>query len=143
MALHPNLEPLADLIGSWAGDGHGEYPTINDFDYREEITFADVGKPFLVYTQRTWNAAGAPMHTETGYLRAPAPGRVAHRRPGRSHAGAGSRRDCGGNRRAVPAGRGHGTTPAELPGDPAAASDGTRAEARRCGHRRPEYSGAF
>lgn len=76
MALHPNLEPLADLIGSWAGDGHGEYPTINDFDYREEITFADVGKPFLVYTQRTWNAAGAPMHTETGYLRAPAPGRV-------------------------------------------------------------------
>lgn len=76
MALHPNLEPLADLIGSWAGDGHGEYPTINDFDYREEITFADVGKPFLVYTQRTWNASGAPMHTETGYLRAPAPGRV-------------------------------------------------------------------
>lgn len=77
MTLHPNLDQLAALIGTWAGQGHGEYPTIASFDYREEISFVDIGKPFLVYTQRTWATTdGRPMHTETGYLRAPEPGRV-------------------------------------------------------------------
>ncbi len=76
MSLHPNLEQLAGLVGSWAGQGHGEYPTISEFDYREEISFVDIGKPFLAYTQRTWAADDRPMHTETGYLRAPAAGRV-------------------------------------------------------------------
>ena len=38
------------------------------------VVFADVGKPFLHYVQRSWTPAGAPMHTETGYLRVPAAG---------------------------------------------------------------------
>lgn len=69
MTLHPSLEPVVHLVGTWRGTGQGEYPTIDSFEYTEEVTVADVGKPFLVYTQRTWSPAGQPMHVETGYLR--------------------------------------------------------------------------
>lgn len=61
----------------------GHYPTISDFEYREEITFSHSGKPFLFYryfvfkfemilSQKTWNLkTGAPMHAEMGFIRAP------------------------------------------------------------------------
>src|SRR5699024_5466178 len=76
MALHPNLSPVAALIGTWTGPGRGEYPTITSFTYTEELTFADVGKPFLTYAQRTWSPEGAPMHMESGFVRVPAEGAV-------------------------------------------------------------------
>ena len=69
-----NLTPVAALLGTWRGDGDGSYPTIEDFSYTEEITFTDLGKPFLHYVQRTWSPTGSPMHTETGYLRVPGDG---------------------------------------------------------------------
>lgn len=71
-----NLAPVAALLGTWRGEGAGSYPTIESFSYTEEITFTDVGKPFLHYVQRTWGPTGAPMHTETGYLRSPGEGTV-------------------------------------------------------------------
>lgn len=66
MAMKNNL---AALVGTWRGEGRGSYPTIDDFFYTEELNFRDVGKPFLIYTQRTWSPSGDPMHVETGYLR--------------------------------------------------------------------------
>lgn len=76
MDLAQNLTPLKSLVGTWAGNGQGEYPTIEPFSYTEELTFTNIGKPFLVYVQKTWSPKGDAMHTETGYLRMPAPGIV-------------------------------------------------------------------
>ena len=75
MDIHVDIEPISFLLGIWEGNGVGIYPTIDDFSYREEISFvAPPGKPFLHYSQKTWRAeghpeAGTPLHTECGYVR--------------------------------------------------------------------------
>ena len=74
--LHPALAPLAPLLGTWSGRGSGDYPTIDAFEYLEEVSFGHVGKPFLTYTQKTRSPDGLPMHAEAGYLRVPAEGRI-------------------------------------------------------------------
>lgn len=76
MSPHPRLDPVHGLIGTWRGPGHGEYPTIESFEYTEELTVSETGKPFLTYAQRTWSPEGRPMHVETGYLRAPGDGTI-------------------------------------------------------------------
>lgn len=68
--LHPNVEPLRELLGTWRGAGRGEYPTIEPFTYLEEVTFAHVGKPFLAYGQKSRDGeTDLPLHAETGYWR--------------------------------------------------------------------------
>src|ERR1700761_3113083 len=75
--LHPDLAALAPLLGTWAVRGGGKSPTIQPFEYLEEVVFSHVGKPFLAYSQKTKAVAdGKPLHAEAGYLRVPQPGHI-------------------------------------------------------------------
>lgn len=68
--VHPDVEHLSFLIGTWVGTGSGSYPTIDPFTYREESTFVARGKPYLAYEQRTHHAdTGEPLHAERGFWR--------------------------------------------------------------------------
>jgi hypothetical protein len=76
--IHPGLAPLEFLLGTWEGAGVGGYPTIESFQFGQEISFSHNGKPFLAYTSRTWlldpeGNPGRPLATETGFWR-PQPG---------------------------------------------------------------------
>ena len=77
MTLHPLVQPLESIIGTWKGSGRGDFPTISGFTYSETITFAAMpGKPFLRYEQKTASPGGDPMHTELGFLRPVGEGRL-------------------------------------------------------------------
>ena len=52
--LHPDLNPLAWLVGTWRGNGRGEYPTIPSFNFSHEVVFNHDGRPFLNYFSRSW-----------------------------------------------------------------------------------------
>lgn len=69
------LLPLAWLIGSWAGAGVGDYPTIEPFRFGQEMEFGYLpGKPYLLYESRSFlldgvGELGDPLATESGYWR--------------------------------------------------------------------------
>jgi len=75
---HAGLGLLADLRGTWSGEGTATYPTMEPTAYSETVDFvAAPGKPFLAYTQRTTvTSGGSILHTEAGYLRAISPSEV-------------------------------------------------------------------
>lgn len=71
--LHPAVAELGFLLGTWRGEGRGIYPTIEDFDYGEEITFDHAGDAFVGYSQHAWLLDdGSALHLERGFVR---PGR--------------------------------------------------------------------
>lgn len=77
--LHPDLAPLRFLLGRWEGAGIGGYPTIESFRFGQEIRFGHNGKPYLIYTSRTWlldesGAIGRPLAAESGFWRLQAAG---------------------------------------------------------------------
>jgi hypothetical protein len=75
--LNAGVAPLRFLLGTWVGEGRGEYPTIESFAYGEEVRWWHLGKPFLAYSQRTWSLDdGRPLHSEMGYWRCHPAGRV-------------------------------------------------------------------
>jgi hypothetical protein len=78
--LHPLCAPVAFLLGNWHGEGHGGYPGITPFAYREERRVWHTGKPYVALEQRTWQTDGAlvgrELHGEMGYLRCGDGGRL-------------------------------------------------------------------
>lgn len=77
--LHPDLVPLAFLLGSWEGVGVCDFPGAERCNFGQEATFAQDGRRFFSYTSRTWvlDAEGRmvrPLESESGYWR-PAKGR--------------------------------------------------------------------
>jgi nitrobindin-like protein len=68
-ALHDDVVSLAFLLGTWRGTGAGGYPTIDPFEYREELAFEHVGDSFLLYRQESWSPDDEPVHFERGFLR--------------------------------------------------------------------------
>lgn len=72
--LHPDCVPLAFLLGRWEGRGRGEYPTIEPYEFGQEVIFSHNGNPFLYYTSRSWlideeGTAVRPLAMETGFWR--------------------------------------------------------------------------
>jgi hypothetical protein len=72
--LHPDVVPIAFLLGHWQGNGHGDYPTIEKFEFRQEAGFTHDGRPFLHYLSRTWLLDDEgndvrPLALETGFFR--------------------------------------------------------------------------
>jgi hypothetical protein len=45
---------LLPLVGVWRGRGQGGYPTIDDFEFGQEVRFSHDGRPFLCYESRSW-----------------------------------------------------------------------------------------
>ncbi len=76
-ALHPALDALTPLVGTFRGEGTGDFPTIEPFRFGEEVSFLPRGGPVLAYSQRTWDPpTERPMHGETGFLRPAGDGRI-------------------------------------------------------------------
>ncbi|MGH2462261.1 MAG: FABP family protein [Candidatus Limnocylindria bacterium] len=72
------VEPLlAALVGTWRGEGSGEFPTMDSFGYEEEVRFLDIGSGDLVYLQRAWApSSGEVLHAEAGIWRAVPDGKL-------------------------------------------------------------------
>ncbi len=61
---------LEAFVGRWEGTGHGEYPTIEPFDYQETLRFElDAKRSLLHYEQRTTIVdPQRPSHWESGFV---------------------------------------------------------------------------
>jgi len=76
--LPDELAHLSWLLGRWVGVGTGQYPTIEDFRFGQEVSFSTDGRPFLTYWSRSWlldddGNRVRPLATESGFWR-PRPG---------------------------------------------------------------------
>jgi hypothetical protein len=72
--LHPDCGPVAWMLGTWRGNGHGDYPTIDGFQFGQELIFTHDGRPFFHYFSRAWIVDGQGEFVrdaalETGFLR--------------------------------------------------------------------------
>jgi hypothetical protein len=68
------LIPISWLLGVWVGVGTGQYPTIEDFRFGQEVSFTTDGRPFLTYASRSWlldedGERVRPLAVETGFWR--------------------------------------------------------------------------
>ncbi len=73
--LHPLLEPLSFLLGTWVGEGAGLWE--GGFSFSDSLTFSHDGRSVIAFRQATWTSDGKPSHVEAGYLLG-RPGGVVH-----------------------------------------------------------------
>jgi hypothetical protein len=70
-----NLMRLLPLLGIWRDTGCGRFPTIEAFDYTEELKFeSNSCEPLIHFEQKTWVASStetnrSPLHWESGFIR--------------------------------------------------------------------------
>jgi hypothetical protein len=73
VVLHPLVENLRSILGTWRGSGEGSFPSLcASFQYTEELCFEALhpSKPVVAYSHRTAHAdTGAPMHRESGFMK--------------------------------------------------------------------------
>jgi len=64
------IEQLKAFEGSWKGNGKGNYPTIDAFEYEEILTFRfDMSYPLIAYEQKTLLIPqNESSHWETGFI---------------------------------------------------------------------------
>ena len=72
--LNIGTQVLSLLKGTWAGQGRGEYPTVQSFDYRETLTFTRRDEKTLAYEERAQKRYDGQTdwlvsHGESGFLR--------------------------------------------------------------------------
>ena len=72
--LHPDLTPIAWMIGHWEGNGKATYPGTEDYDFGQQIDFAHNGGNYLHYLSQMFEVddqglAIRPLDMETGFWR--------------------------------------------------------------------------
>ena len=77
--VHPSLEPLGWMVGTWIGVGVGGYPTVESFRFAQEIEVVSDGRPLLTWRSRSWlldddGRRTRPGAGETGFWRPGASG---------------------------------------------------------------------
>ena len=69
---HPRDRDTGAPLKTLDPSGKGDYPTIKPFNFFQEVVFSHIGKPYLIYTSRTWRLAedanGEPRKDENGHL---------------------------------------------------------------------------
>lgn len=72
--MHPDLAPLAWLLGEWQGTGVAGYPGMDTVNFVQQVRCSHDGRPFLLWEARSWVATddggrGEAFDTEVGYWR--------------------------------------------------------------------------
>lgn len=70
--LNPVVEPLSWMLGTWLSEppGVGTFPTLQPFQYLEEVHISHVGQPMLNFSFNSFHPeTHKPMHRECGFIR--------------------------------------------------------------------------
>ncbi|XP_057600089.1 peroxynitrite isomerase THAP4 isoform X2 [Hippopotamus amphibius kiboko] len=70
--MNPVVEPLSWMLGTWLSDppGAGTFPTLQPFQYLEEVHISHVGQPMLNFSFNAFHPdTHKPMHRECGFIR--------------------------------------------------------------------------
>ncbi|XP_008136705.2 peroxynitrite isomerase THAP4 isoform X1 [Eptesicus fuscus] len=70
--MNPVVEPLSWMLGTWLSDppGAGTFPTLQPFQYLEEVHISHVGQPMLNFSFNAFHPdTRKPMHRECGFIR--------------------------------------------------------------------------